>query len=110
MSMLTLVSVTPAANTYPAATAPSVNLQPASSASGSRFVPDFWLFKMTVASTNDVYVSFDGINDHLHFDKPDATIPVFVGWFSLPSHAQKAWVRRGAGAGGVLEIGAGTNS
>ena len=112
MSMLPLKTLTPLGAGYQ--TAPDVDMTVGATGAGSgsgegAFIPDFWLFKMTVASTQAVVISFDGTNDHLFFDFPAAATP--AAWLYITTHARKLWIRRGAGgAGGVLMVGAGTNS
>jgi len=69
-----------AVSAYPAT--PQVSLQ---------FVPDFYVLRVETGAVG-VLVSFDGVNDHLHFKPTDLQIPIH-------SKATKVWLKEdGAGA------------
>jgi hypothetical protein len=78
--------VSPAAAVYPAA--PDIDL--IASGGGK---PNAWVFAL---ETSDVFISFDGANDHFHLVGTNLT-PIIVRCAQ-----QRVWVRQGAAAGVVF--------
>lgn len=57
------------------------------------FVPDTISFAFTTAAAAEVWVSFDGVTDHVHMVNGTPTSS-----FTMPSHKRSWWVRAVAGA------------
>lgn len=85
------------ATAYPGITAPSMSVP---------WEPQFHVYHLVGgASGSDMFLSYDGINDHLRVPNANAALTGLTDAFMMPVSYRSVWLRSAAGITGTLGCG-----